>query len=92
MRDFTVEFLKCAKFHGKFTEGVWEINGNFTDPQPYLFLAMITWWQSLALWGADSGHIFSFFRRHGVSASWTVGEFDRRRLGCRRVGLSVSCP
>ena len=22
MRDFTVEFLKCAKFHGKFTEGV----------------------------------------------------------------------
>jgi len=22
MSDFTVEFLKCAKFHGKFTEGV----------------------------------------------------------------------
>jgi len=22
MRDFTIEFLKCAKFHGKFTEGV----------------------------------------------------------------------
>jgi len=22
MRDFTVEFLKCAKFHGKFTKGV----------------------------------------------------------------------
>ena len=22
MCDFTVEFLKCAKFHGKFTEGV----------------------------------------------------------------------
>jgi len=22
MLDFTVEFLKCAKFHGKFTEGV----------------------------------------------------------------------
>jgi len=22
MRDFTVEFLKYAKFHGKFTEGV----------------------------------------------------------------------
>jgi len=22
MRDFMVEFLKCAKFHGKFTEGV----------------------------------------------------------------------
>ena len=21
-RDFTIEFLKCAKFHGKFTEGV----------------------------------------------------------------------
>ena len=31
MRDFTVEFLKCAKFHGKFTEGVWEIHG---APQP----------------------------------------------------------
>jgi len=27
MRDFTVEFLKCAKFHGKFTEGVWETHG-----------------------------------------------------------------
>jgi len=22
MCDFTVEFLKCAKFHGKFTKGV----------------------------------------------------------------------
>ena len=22
MRDFMVEFFKCAKFHGKFTEGV----------------------------------------------------------------------
>jgi len=22
MRDFTAEFLKCAKYHGKFTEGV----------------------------------------------------------------------
>ena len=22
MRDFTIEFLKCAKFHGKFMEGV----------------------------------------------------------------------
>jgi len=27
MRDFTVDFLKCSKFHGKFTEGVWEIHG-----------------------------------------------------------------
>ena len=27
IRDFTVEFLKCAKFHGKFTEGV---HGKFT--------------------------------------------------------------
>ena len=32
MRNFTVEFLKCAKFHGKFTEGVWEIHGKFTGP------------------------------------------------------------
>ena len=32
MRDFTVEFLKCAKFDGKFTEGVREIHGNFTGP------------------------------------------------------------
>jgi len=30
MRDFMVEFLKCAKFHGKFTEWVWEIHGKFT--------------------------------------------------------------
>jgi len=22
IRDFTVEFLKCVKFHGQFTEGV----------------------------------------------------------------------
>ena len=22
MCDFTVQFLKCAKFHGKFTEGI----------------------------------------------------------------------
>jgi len=22
MHDFTVEFLKCVKFHGQFTEGV----------------------------------------------------------------------
>ena len=27
VRDFMVEFVKCAKFHGKFTEGVWEIHG-----------------------------------------------------------------
>jgi len=32
MRDFMVEFLKCAKFHGKFMEGVWEIHGKFTGP------------------------------------------------------------
>jgi len=31
MRDFTVEFLKCAKLHGKFTEGR-EIHGKFTGP------------------------------------------------------------
>ena len=28
MRDFTVEFLKCAKFHGKFTEGVEKFTDN----------------------------------------------------------------
>jgi len=27
MHDFTAEFLKCVKFHGKFTERVWEIHG-----------------------------------------------------------------
>jgi len=27
-----------------------------------------------------------------VSASWFVGEFVCRRVGCRRVGLSASCP
>ena len=32
MRDFTVKFLKCAKFHGKFMEGVWEIRRKFTGP------------------------------------------------------------
>ena len=32
MHDFTVEFLKCAKFHGKFMEGVREIHGKFTGP------------------------------------------------------------
>jgi len=32
MRDFTVEFGKYAKFHGKFTKGVWEIHGHFTGP------------------------------------------------------------
>ena len=36
MSDFTVEFLKCAKFHGKFTEGVWEIHRNYTDPTAVL--------------------------------------------------------
>jgi len=30
MHDFTVEFLKYAKFHGKFMEGVSEIHGKFT--------------------------------------------------------------
>ena len=32
MRDFTVEFLKFAEIHEKFTEGVWEIHGKFTCP------------------------------------------------------------
>ena len=32
MHNFTTEFLKCAKFHGKFTQGVWEIHGKFTGP------------------------------------------------------------
>ena len=32
MRDFMVEFLKCAKFHAKFTEGVCKIRGKFTCP------------------------------------------------------------
>jgi len=27
MHDFTAEFLKCVKFHGKFTESVSEIHG-----------------------------------------------------------------
>ena len=27
MHDFTAEFLKCVKFHGKFTERVSEIHG-----------------------------------------------------------------
>jgi len=27
MHDFTAEFLKCVKFHGKFTERVLEIHG-----------------------------------------------------------------
>ena len=30
MRDFTVEFIKCAKFYRKFTEGVWEIHGPYS--------------------------------------------------------------
>ena len=32
MHDFTVEFLKCVKFHGKFTEKVSQIHGKFTGP------------------------------------------------------------
>jgi len=32
MRDLTIEFLKCAKFHGKFTEGVWKIHWKFMGP------------------------------------------------------------
>jgi len=31
-RDFTAEFLKCVKFHGKFTEKVSQIHGKFTGP------------------------------------------------------------
>jgi len=27
MHDFTAEFLKCVKFHGKFTERVSQIHG-----------------------------------------------------------------
>jgi len=27
MHDFTAKFLKCVKFHGKFTERVSEIHG-----------------------------------------------------------------
>jgi len=27
MHDFTAEFLKCVKFHGKFTERVLQIHG-----------------------------------------------------------------
>jgi len=30
MHDFTAEFFKCVKFHGKFTERVSEIRGKFT--------------------------------------------------------------
>ena len=41
MRDFAVAFLKCAKFHGKFMEGVWEIHGKFTGPQPLFQGAML---------------------------------------------------
>ena len=32
MHDFTTEFLKCVKFHRKFTERVSEIHGKFTGP------------------------------------------------------------
>ena len=30
MHDFTAEFLKCVKLHGKFTERVLKIQGKFT--------------------------------------------------------------
>jgi len=30
MHDFTAEFLKCVKFHGKFTERVSKIRRKFT--------------------------------------------------------------
>ena len=33
MRDFTGCFWKYVQFHGKFTEGVSEIHGKFTDPR-----------------------------------------------------------
>jgi len=33
MHDFTAEFLKCVKFHGKFTERVSQIHGKFTGPK-----------------------------------------------------------
>jgi len=32
MHDFTAEFLKCVKFHGKFTERVLKIHRKFTGP------------------------------------------------------------
>jgi len=32
MHDITAEFLKCVKFHEKFTERVLEIHGKFTGP------------------------------------------------------------
>ena len=32
MHDFTADFLKCVKFHGKFTEGVYVTQGKFTGP------------------------------------------------------------
>ena len=32
MHDFMAEFLKCVKFHGKFTERVSQIHGKFTCP------------------------------------------------------------
>ena len=34
MHDFTVEFLKCVKLHGKCTERVSQIHGKFTGPRP----------------------------------------------------------
>jgi len=33
MHDFTAEFLKCVKFHGKFTERVLQIHGKFMGPR-----------------------------------------------------------
>jgi len=32
MHDFTAKFLKCVKFHGKFTERVLQIHMKFTGP------------------------------------------------------------
>jgi len=32
MHDFTAEFSKCVKFHGKFTERVSKIHEKFTGP------------------------------------------------------------
>jgi len=42
MCDFTVEFLKCAKFHGKFTEGVSEIHGKFMGPTAVISRCYVT--------------------------------------------------
>jgi len=37
VRYFTVGFLKCAKFHGKFTEEFEKFTEISRTPQPYLF-------------------------------------------------------